>query len=217
MTVDTDREIAAPEATDAGSTADPGDIDEMNDSDDLGEEHDADQPEVIAPKRRRLHAPKSAQRQALIVLVLVIGVLTGVAGWLGWQVYQSHRLSQDHAALLQAGRQGALNLTTVDWQHADADVQRILDSATGTFHEDFSMRSKPFVDVVKQAQSSSVGTITAAGLESATANEARVLVAVSVKISNSAGPEQKPRAWRMRISVQKVGDDVKVSNVEFVP
>ena len=147
MTVDTDREIAAPEATDAGSTADPGEIDDTNDSDDLGEENDADQPKVVAPKRRRLHAPKSPQRQALIVLVLVIGVLTGVAGWLGWQVYQSHRLSQDHAALLQAGRQGALNLTTVDWQHADADVQRILDSATGTFHEDFSMRSKPFVDV----------------------------------------------------------------------
>ena len=44
-----------------------------------------------------------------------------------------------------------------------------------------------------------------------------MLVAVTVTPSNAGAPEQQPRAWRMRISVQKVGDDAKVSNVEFVP
>jgi Mce-associated membrane protein len=44
-----------------------------------------------------------------------------------------------------------------------------------------------------------------------------VLVAVNVQTTTSGAPQQTPRAWRMRISVQKVGDDVKVSNVEFVP
>jgi Mce-associated membrane protein len=117
------------------------------------------------------------------------------------------------------GRQGALNLTTIDFQHADSDVQRILDSATGTFYDDFQKRAQPFVEVVKQAQSKSVGTIAEAGLEpqSITANGAQVLVAVTVKTSNAGAPEQAPRAWRMRITVQKVGDDAKVANVEFVP
>jgi Mce-associated membrane protein len=40
---------------------------------------------------------------------------------------------------------------------------------------------------------------------------------VTVKTSNAGAPEQAPRAWRMRISVQKVDDGAKVSNVEFVP
>jgi Mce-associated membrane protein len=62
-----------------------------------------------------------------------------------------------------------------------------------------------------------VGTVTEAGLESETANDAQVLVAVTVKTSIASAPEQNPRAWRMRVSVQKVGEDVKVSNVEFVP
>jgi Mce-associated membrane protein len=62
-----------------------------------------------------------------------------------------------------------------------------------------------------------VGTVTAAGLESSTANDAQVLVAVSVKTSNIGAAEAEPREWRMRISVQKVGSDVKISNVEFVP
>jgi len=44
-----------------------------------------------------------------------------------------------------------------------------------------------------------------------------VLVAVAVKTSTVDSPEQKPRAWRMRIDVQKVGGGTKVANVEFVP
>jgi Mce-associated membrane protein len=70
--------------------------------------------------------------------------------------------------------------------------------------------------VVKQAKSTSVGTITEAGLESEESGHARVLVAVAVKTSNAGAPEQDPRTWRMRITVQKDGDQAKVSNVEFV-
>ena len=95
---------------------------------------------------------------------------------------------------LQVGRQGALNLTTIDFAEADTDIQRILDSATGTFYDDFSKRSQPFVDVVKQAHSKSVGTVTEAGLESASADQAQVLVAVSVKTSNAGAAEQPARA-----------------------
>jgi Mce-associated membrane protein len=40
---------------------------------------------------------------------------------------------------------------------------------------------------------------------------------VDVKTSTSASAAQDPRAWRMRITVQKVGDGAKVANVEFVP
>ena len=71
--------------------------------------------------------------------------------------------------------------------------------------------------MVKQTKSTTVGTVTEAGLESEAAGTAEVLVAVTVKTSNTTAPEQDPRAWRLRIAVQKVGDQAKVSNVEFVP
>ncbi|WP_025737491.1 hypothetical protein [Mycobacterium genavense] len=169
-----------------------------------------------APKpqpRRRI----PLRRQSLFVGLIMIMIVTGVAGWLGWRAYHSERVSQQRAMFLAAGRQGALNLTSIDWRQADADVQRVLGSAIGAFHDDFANRSKPLIDVVKQVQSTSQGTITAAGLESATDTEAQVLVSVSVRISNAVVAEQKTRLWRMRISVQKVGQEVKVSNVEFVP
>jgi len=144
-------------------------------------------------------------------------VLAGLTGWLGFRAYQTYQADQQRKLFLQVGRQGALNLTTIDWQQADADVKRILDSATGTFYDDFQQRAQPFVEVVKQAQSKSVGTVSEAGLESESDNGAQVLVAVTVNTSNAGAPDQAPRAWRMRISVQKVGDEAKVSNVEFVP
>lgn len=56
-----------------------------------------------------------------------------------------------------------------------------------------------------------------AGLESESENEAQVLVAVRVQTVMADGAEQQPSSWRMRISVQRMGDDVKVSNVAFVP
>ena len=149
-----------------------------------------------------------------LVLVLALG---GLTGWLGFRAYESHQADEQRKLFLQVGRQGALNLTSIDFQQADADVQRILDSATGTFYDDFQERAQPFVEVVKQAQSKSVGTVAEAGLVSESENEAQVLVAVTVKTSNAGAPEQAPRAWRMRITVEKVGDEAKVSNVEFVP
>jgi Mce-associated membrane protein len=149
-------------------------------------------------------------------LVVVVG-LTALVGWLGFTAFQQKQAQDQRQLFVEVGRQGALNLTTIDWQHADTDVKRILDSATGTFYDDFSKREQPFIEVVKKAQATSKGTITEAALESESGDEAQVLVAVSVKTSNIVAAEQEPRAWRMRISVQKAGGEAKVSNVAFVP
>lgn len=155
----------------------------------------------------------SALRASLAIVVAFAGLI----GWLGYRAYQSHQDQLQRNLFLQIARQGALNLTTINYTEAEADVQRIIDSATGTFRDDFTKRSQPFIDVVKQAQSKSQGVITEAAVESEESNTAQVLVAVTVNTSIAGVAEPQPRAWRMRIAVQKVGDGAKVSNVEFVP
>ena len=96
-------------------------------------------------------------------------------------------------------------------------MQRILDGATGQLYDNFSERSQPYIDVVLRTQSKSVGTVTEAALESQSGDRAEVLVAVAVNTSNAVAAQREPHAWRMRLSVQKVGGVAKVSNVEFVP
>jgi Mce-associated membrane protein len=162
--------------------------------------------------RRRMTPP----RLALLIGLTMAVALAALIGILGVRAYHAHQSAELRALYLEVGRQGAVNLTTIDWHHADADIQRILGAATGPFYNDFSQRSQPFIDVVKKVQSVSTGTVTVAGLESSTDTEAQVLVAVSVQTTTSEAPQQTPRAWRMRISVQKNGDDVKISNVKFV-
>jgi Mce-associated membrane protein len=205
---------AEPEAG-ASEVSDAVVTDEVTD----GDEEEATESESEETPAAAAKPPMSHVRLAAICGLVAVVALAGLTGWLGFNAYHSHQADEQQKLFLQVGRQGALNLTTIDWQHADADVQRILDSATGTFYDDFQKRAQPFVEVVKQAQSKSVGTIAEAGLqpESITDNGAQVLVAVTVQTSNAGAPEQAPRAWRMRLTVQKVGDDAKVANVEFVP
>jgi Mce-associated membrane protein len=203
--------VAADEAeTDIQADADV-DTDVQDYDDEAGEVDEA--AAAVKPPR----TPMSHIKIALVAGLVGVLALAGLTGWLGFRTYESNRAEAERSLFLQVGRQGALNLTTIDWENAEGDVQRILDSATGTFYDEFQQRAEPFVEVVKQAQSKSVGTIAEAGLENAGDNQAQVLVAISVNTSNAGATEQAPRAWRMRISVEKMGDEAKVSKVEFVP
>jgi Mce-associated membrane protein len=160
---------------------------------------------------------RSTAKLAVGAGLITVVALAGLDGYLGYRGVQSNNAVAQRNLFLEVARQGATNLTTINWQHADGDVKRILDIATGTFYDDFSKRSAPFVDVVKKAQSVTEGSVTAAGVESETRDQAQVLVAVNVKTANAGGSQQQPRAWRMRITVQRTGPETKVSNVEFVP
>lgn len=150
-------------------------------------------------------------------MTAVLAALAALNVWLGLRDHQTRAAERLHQEMVQAARQGAVNLTTIDYEHATEDVQRILDSSTGAFRDDFAARAEPFIDAAKKAQSKSVGTVTEAGLESAAAGQGRVLVGLTVMTSNRGKPEQNPRAWRIRVTVTKTDDRVKVSQVEFVP
>jgi Mce-associated membrane protein len=162
-------------------------------------------------------APGTRLRRAIAASLAITLTVGGLTGWLGYRAYESRQHQLRHNMFLQTARQGALNLTTISYTEVEADVQRIIGSATGTFHDDFQKRSQPFVDVVKQAQSKSQGSITEAAVESENRDSAQVLLAVTVDTSIAGVAEPQPRAWRMRINVEQVGDSAKIANVEFVP
>src|ERR1700728_2400192 len=154
----------------------------------------------------------------IAVGLAIIVALSGLGGWLGFRIHQDNQVQAQRNLYVQVARQTAINLTTINYAEVDADIKRVLDSATGGFHDEFQNRSQPFVEVVKKVQSKTDGTISEAGLVSYTKDQAQVLVAVAVKTSMAAAPaDQEPRRWRMRLTVDKTGDNAKVSNVEFVP
>jgi Mce-associated membrane protein len=218
-----DNAAAQAESVDAESVTATAQVDIESTAEDIdavdidAEEIDAEDDAGDDTKRR---VPKWVSRipRPIAVGVAIIVALLGLGGWLGFRVHQDDQVQAQRNLYVQVARQTAINLTTIDYTEVDADIKRVLDSATGAFHDEFQSRSQPFVEVVKKVQSKSEGTISEAGLLSYTRDQAQVLVAVAVKTSMAAAPaDQEPRRWRMRLTVDKTGDSAKVSNVAFVP
>ncbi|HXY64436.1 MAG TPA: hypothetical protein VEI45_08830 [Mycobacterium sp.] len=208
----------APELVDEdGADAEDIDAEETD-----GKDSEADEPEAEGAAepgtRNRVQKWFSSIPRPIAVSVAIVVALVGLGGWLGFRVHQDDQVQAQRNLYVQVARQTAINLTTINYTEVDADIKRVLDSATGAFHDEFQNRSQPFVEVVKKVQSKSEGTISEAGLLSYTKDQAQVLVAVAVKTSMAAAPaDQEPRRWRMRLTVDRTEDSAKVSNVEFVP
>lgn len=165
--------------------------------------------------RRRIAG--SPVQLALTVGLVAILALSVLCACLGHNAYQQHQQELDRNAFLAAGRQGALDLTSVDYTRVEADVQRVLAASTGAFLEDFQRRSPPFIQEVLRTKTKAVASVAEAGLESADSNHAKVLVAVKVTSTRDGSPDQRVKGWRMRIFVVRADGDIKISNVEMIP
>jgi Mce-associated membrane protein len=212
--------VDAADLVDAESTAEELDAEDIDAEDIDGQDAADADADDIADRDTEKPARQwfSGTRGLIAASVTAIVALLAVGGWLGFRVHQDRQVQAQRNLYVQVARQTAINLTTINYTEVDADIKRVLDSATGAFHDEFQNRSQPFVEVVKKVQSKSEGTIAEAGLLSYTKDQAQVLIAVAVKTSMAAAPpDQEPRRWRMRLTVDKSGDGAKVSNVEFVP
>jgi Mce-associated membrane protein len=190
----------APEATETVETAE------------TPEPTDAAEPE---PARRRLRAPNVAAALT-IAAVIAICALLGVSGWMAWHHHNVVQERQRAGAYIATARQGVINLTSLDFNKAKEGVQRVLDSATGEFRDDFQRRAADFESVVKDSKAVTEGSVAATAVESMNNDSAVVLVLCNERVTNIAGAKDQPRTFRFRVSVVHDGDQLKLSKVEFV-
>jgi len=162
---------------------------------------------------RPAQRPAQVERVALVTGLIAGMVLAGLVGWLGFRTHEAQQREAQRDLFVRTAQDVAVNLSSVDYEHADADARRIADSSTGRFADNFARRRQAYIDNATRTRSRLLGTVTDAGLESQQGDQGRVLVAVTVK---SADPRQEPQYLRMRVTVQKMGDVAKVSDVAFV-
>ena len=171
--------------------------------------------------RQRLRVPglSGLSRLSRVLAAAAILAICGLLGASGWMLWHHHTVlaeRQRSAAYVAAARQGVVNLTSLDFNKAKEDVQRVLDSATGEFRDDFQRRADDFASVVKDSKAVTQGSVTASAVESMSKDSAVVLVLANERVTNSAGAKDDPRAFRFRVSVVRDGDQLKISKVEFV-
>lgn len=180
--------------------------------------------------RRRLHTAQdeplpppavrpSPRRLAAVVLAAVLAAgLLAATGTMVWQHHKSNQQRQHAAEFAAAARQGVINLMSIDFATAQDSVQRVLDGSTGRFRANFEETAEEFVKALKDEKIVTKATVNDAAVESMTGDSAVVMVSATSRREGAQAPkdQQQPRLWRVVLSLQREGDQIKMSGVEFV-
>jgi Mce-associated membrane protein len=169
---------------------------------DSGQTGETDAADEQPPSQRRLRRSRWAAALTTAGLALVFALL-GVSGYIVVRHDNAVQHQQRAAAFAAAARQGVINMTTLNFEHAEDDIQRLLDDSTGEFKDDFGKQADDFIKVAKQTRAVSDGTVNSAAVESMDKDSAVVLVAATSHVSNAAGADEDPREWRLRVTVAR--------------
>jgi Mce-associated membrane protein len=203
--VGTDAVDAESEASDvAPEPIDASEVDEAEEAPD----------DLSAPAGRRGLVLKVV---AMTLASLLTVALLGASGYMVWQHRKVVAEQQHRAEFTAAARQSVVTLMSLDFNKAKEDVQRIIDNSTGQFRDDFKNQADDFIKVAQDSKVVTEVTVNATGVESMTDDSAVVLVSASSRVTNAAGAKQEPRSWRLSVNLQREGDQIKMSKVEFVP
>jgi Mce-associated membrane protein len=213
---DADEDVTDADVTDADEDA--TDADEAETEEEVSDETPEDSGSESKParSRRRLRLPSLSVAWKAAVIVLICAFVAA-SGYMMWNRHEVTERNQRAANFLAGARQGVVNMTSLDFNRAKEDVQRVIDSSTGQFRDDFQQRAKDFTTVVEQSKVVTQGTVNAAAVQSMDGNSALVLVAATSRITNAAGAKDEPRNWRLKVTVTDDGGQYKMSKLEFVP
>lgn len=165
--------------------------------------------------------PLSRRRLPTVAAVVCVGLLLAFVG-ASVQMTRVHQTANHQrqlaAEFAAAARQGVVRLTSLDANHPEQSVRRILEDSTGTFREEFARNAGEFTKTVAESKVIEQGTVQAAvvDLNTMTSESAVVLVASTSEVTNSAGGKESPRKFRLVVTMSRDGDQLKMAKVDPV-
>lgn len=178
------------------------------------QEEPADEDAEDARRRSGFGRP-SLPVVARIVASIVIVASLAASGWIAWQHHQAS-VEKEHAGeFIDVAKQGVVDMTSFDFHVVKDQLRHIIDKSSGSFKDDLTARADQIVKIAETSKAVAKGTVTVAGVDSMSKDEAVVLVVGSEEITNAVG-NQQPRSFRFRVTVTRDGDQLKVSKLEMV-
>ena len=154
------------------------------------------------------------------VTTLLTAGLLGATGYMVWQHQKAAELRRSAAEFTTAARQDVINLMSMDYTRAQESVQRVLDNSTGKFRANFDETADEFVKALQDEKIVTTATINDAAVEldSMTDESAVVMVSATSRREGRQAPkeQQQPQVWRVLLTLERDGDQIKMSDVEFV-
>ena len=165
------------------------------------------------PRWLRLPGWRALTVGAAVVLACALATASGY-------IVVNHRAAmreqRQRAEFVAAARQGATNLMSIDFTHARQDVQRVIDDSTGLLNRQYQDNAQQLIKGIQDSKVVTKVTVNAVAVESMSRDTAVVLVAATTARHSAQDATDQPAKWKMTITLDRDGGQLKMSNVEFM-
>lgn len=172
-----------------------------------GDDHD------IADGKR----PGSPRRRVALTLVgVVLAAALSATAFLGWQLKQADDTVAAARAALDAARDYAVALTTLNTNDIDKNYEQALDGATGQFKNDYGQGSAQLRQILIDNKAAATGVVIDAAIKSATTSKVEVLLFVDQSVTNALNPSPRIDRNRVQMTMELVDNRWLASKVDII-
>jgi Mce-associated membrane protein len=175
-------------------------------------------PEASRLRRRwrwRLRRPTRTTVGVGAAIVLICASLAA-SGYIVWQHRTLVQQRQHAAEFAAAAREEVATLMSIDPAHAAENLQHTIDDTTGALKSQLEATSSYMAKNAQDAQVSTKATVQDVAVESMTDHSAVVLVVAKSDTINPDKSVRPPVFWRLSVNIDRDGDRLKMSKLEFV-
>lgn len=164
-------------------------------------------------RRFRRPSRKAVGIGSAIVLVCASLAASGFIVWQHRALMQRHQRAAEFAT---AAREEVATLMSIDPAHAAENLQHTIDDSTGALKSQLEATSSYMVKHAQDAQVTTKATVQDVAVESMTDNSAVVLVVAKSDTVNADKSPRPPAFWRLSVNIDRDGDRLKMSKLDFV-
>jgi Mce-associated membrane protein len=162
--------------------------------------------------------PRRPTRKAIgvVTAIMLICASFAASGYIVWQHRTLVQQRQHAAEFAAAAREEVATLMSIDPAHAAENVQHTIDDTTGALKSQLEATSSYMAKNAQDAQVTTKATVQDAAVESMTDNSAVVLVVAKSDTINPDKSVRPPVFWRLSVNIDRDGDRLKMSKLDFV-
>lgn len=175
-------------------------------------------PEASRLRRRwrwRLRRP-TRKTMGVGAAIVVICASLAASGYIVWQHRTLVQQRQHAAEFAAAAREEVATLMSIDPAHAAENLQHTIDDTTGALKSQLEATSSYVVKNAQEAQVTTKATVQDVAVESMTDNSAVTLVVAKSDTINPDKSVRPPVFWRLSVNIDRDGDRLKMSKLDFV-
>jgi Mce-associated membrane protein len=182
------------------------------------EDADESKPEASRLSRRwrwRLRRPSRTTVGVGTAIALICASMAA-SGYIVWQHRTLAQQRQHAAEVVAVVREEVATLMSIDPAHAVENLQHTIDDTTGALRSQLEATSSYMAKSAQDAQVTTKAIVQDVAVESMTDNSAVVLVVAKSDTVNPDKSVRPPIFWRLSINIDRDGDRLKMSKLDFV-